>query len=172
MNQTQIEQLKKLLLEELKDKREGLETNSDLERTELSNYDNHPADNASDLTSQLTEYALDDFKQEGIDKIEAALKAIHEGTYGKCIVCHQEIPFERLEAVPTTLTCKEHSKEKVDLTTRPVEEEIMNELSMKSQQTVDFEDGSGEFPSSDGPQDNPQEVIHQNVQERNIQDQL
>lgn len=172
MNKTQIDNLKKILLDELKDKKEGLESKADLDITELSNYDNHPADNATDLTTKLVENALDDYKEEGIDKIKAALQAIEEGTYGKCKVCQKSIPYERLEAVPTTLTCKEHSEEKVDLTTRPVEEEVMNELSFKSLKTIDFEDGSGEFPSSDSPQDVPEEVIHQNVQERNIQDQM
>lgn len=170
MNQSQIEQLKNTLLEELKDLKEGIESHDDIDRTELSNYDNHPGDLASDLTIQLTEYAMDDFKQESIDKVEAALEAINNGTYGKCKVCHKEISFDRLEAVPTTLTCKEHSQEKVDLETRPVEEEIMNELTIKSLKTVDFEDGSGEFPSSDSPQDVPQEVIHQNNQETSIRD--
>ena len=172
MKQSEMQQLKDTLLEELKDLKEGLESHDDLERTELSNYDNHPADNASDLTTQLTEYAMDDFKQESVDKIETALKAMEEGTYGECKVCHEEIPFERLEAVPTTLTCVEHSQEKIDMETRPVEEEIMNELTQKSLKTVDFEDGSGEFPSSDSPQDVPQEVIHQNNQETTIRDQF
>ena len=172
MKQSEMQQLKNTLLEELKDLKEGLETHDDIESTELSNYDNHPGDIASDLTIQLTEYAMDDFKQESIDKIESALHAMEEGTYGECKVCHQEIPFERLEAVPTTLTCVEHSQEKVDMETRPVEEEIMNELSQKSLKTVDFEDGSGEFPSSDSPQDVPQEVIHQNNQETTIRDQF
>lgn len=172
MNQSQIEQLKNQLLEELKDLKEGIETHDDIDRTELSNYDNHPGDNASDLTIQLTEYAMDDYKQESIDKIEAALKAIDDGTYGKCKVCHKEISFERLEAVPSTLTCKEHSQEKIDMETRPVEEVVMDELTHKSLKTVDFEDGSGEFPSSDSPQDVPQEIIHQNNQETSIRDRL
>ncbi|MDN4493761.1 TraR/DksA C4-type zinc finger protein [Ureibacillus aquaedulcis] len=170
MKQSEMRQLKDTLLEELQDLKEGLETHDDIDRTELSNYDNHPGDIASDLTIQLTEYAMDDFKQESIDKIEAALEAMENGTYGECKVCHQEIPFDRLEAVPTTLTCVEHSQEKVDMETRPVEEEIMNELTHKSLKTVDFEDGSGEFPSSDSPQDVPQEVIHQNNQETTIRD--
>lgn len=172
MDRTKIESLKKMLIEELNDKQEGLETKEDLESTELSNYDNHPADNATDLTTRLVENALDDYKEEGIDKINAALQAIEDGTYGKCEVCQKDIPFERLEAVPTTLMCKEHSQEKTDLTTRPVEEEVMNELSFKSLKTIDFEDGSGEFPSSDSPQDVPEEIIHQNIQESTIQDQM
>jgi len=167
-----MQQLKDTLLEELKDLKEGLETQDDTDITELSFYDNHPGDIASDFTSKLTENALDDFKQESIDKIEAALEAMENGTYGECKVCHQEIPYDRLEAVPTTLTCKEHSQEKVDMETRPVEERIMNELTHKSLKTVDFEDGSGEFPSSDSPQDVPQEVIHQNNQETTIRDQF
>lgn len=172
MKQSEMQQLKETLLEELKDLKEGLETHDDIDRTELSNYDNHPGDNATELTTQLVEYAMDDFKQESIDKIEAALDAMENGTYGECKVCHEEIPFDRLEAVPTTLTCVEHSQEKVDMETRPVEEEIMNELTHKSLKAVDFEDGSGEFPSSDSPQDVPQEVIHQNNQETTIRDQF
>jgi DnaK suppressor protein len=170
MNESQKIQLKNILLEELKDLKEGLESHDDLERTELSNYDNHPGDNASDLTTQLTEYAMDDFKEESVDKIEAALEAIEKGTYGKCKVCQRAISFDRLEAVPTTLTCKEHSQEKVDMETRPIEEDILNELNSKSLKAVDFEDGSGEFPSSDSPQDVPQEIIHQNNQETTIRD--
>ena len=170
MKASQLNQLKDTLLEELKDLKEGLETHDDLERTELSNYDNHPGDNASDLTIQLTEYAMDDFKQESIDKIEAALQAMEDGTYGKCKVCQEDIDFDRLEAVPTTLTCQQHSQEKTDLETRPVEEDIMEETSAKGLRSLDFEDGSGEFPSSDSPQDVPQEIIHQNNQETSIRD--
>ena len=42
----------------------------------------------------------------------AALKKIDAGTYGKCENCGEEIPIERLEAVPATtlcVTCKQQA---------------------------------------------------------------
>ena len=54
---------------------------------------------------------MDELKEEEIEKIQAALRAMDEGTYGKCVVCGKDIPFERLEAVPTALTCIEHVDE-------------------------------------------------------------
>lgn len=37
--------------------------------------------------------------------ILAALRKIDDGTYGKCESCGQEIPIERLEAVPAATLC-------------------------------------------------------------------
>lgn len=42
--------------------------------------------------------------------VESALGKIEAGTYGTCNVCGQEIPQERLEANPASLTCIEHTK--------------------------------------------------------------
>jgi DnaK suppressor protein len=37
--------------------------------------------------------------------IDAALNRMDTGTYGKCERCGREIPFERLEAIPTASLC-------------------------------------------------------------------
>ena len=55
MNEKQIKQLQDQLTQDLKDVKGRLHDDSHLEKTELSNYDNHPADNATDLTDQNTE---------------------------------------------------------------------------------------------------------------------
>ena len=34
-----------------------------------------------------------------------ALRAIHEGTFGRCAICGAEIPLKRLEAMPWTSCC-------------------------------------------------------------------
>lgn len=39
--------------------------------------------------------------------IEAALKRIDEGQYGKCVTCDEPISDARLEAVPHTPLCKD-----------------------------------------------------------------
>lgn len=92
---------------------------------ELSSYDNHPADMATELYEREKDYALEEHDQSELNKINDALQAIEEGTYGICHVSGQDIPYERLEAIPTALTLKEYSSEQSVAQDRPVEEEIL-----------------------------------------------
>lgn len=111
MNQQQIQQLRKALEDELAQLQEHIHEEPTAEDTELSSVDNHPADVATDITTVTTEIALDELKENEIEKIERALKAMNDGSYGKCSECGEIIPFERLVAIPTALTCIVHTKE-------------------------------------------------------------
>jgi DnaK suppressor protein len=45
-----------------------------------------------------------------LTSVDAALKRIHEGTFGECLNCGQEINSKRLEAIPWVrycITCQE-----------------------------------------------------------------
>lgn len=42
-----------------------------------------------------------------IDEIDIALERFEQGKYGVCEVCGEQIPAERLEALPATSTCME-----------------------------------------------------------------
>lgn len=106
MEQHQLEHLKKLLLRE---KTLNEPSVMEPENDELSSVDNHPADSATELVTVTTEMAIEDFKEDEMDKIDAALAAIEGGTYGKCEECGKEIPYERLEAIPTALMCVDHT---------------------------------------------------------------
>ena len=53
------------------------------------------------------------------------LEAIEKGTYGKCQVCGEEIPFERLAVLPSTLHCVNHSPKTSGGDYRPVEEDTL-----------------------------------------------
>ena len=44
-----------------------------------------------------------------LEAIEAALARVHDGTYGVCGVCGEQIPAGRLEARPATTTCVAHA---------------------------------------------------------------
>lgn len=56
-----------------------------------------------------------DFNQKSRDRalltsVQAALTRIHEGTFGQCLNCEQEINAKRLEAIPWVrycITCQE-----------------------------------------------------------------
>ena len=114
MEQTQLNYLKKQLQQQLREI-EGLsEIDKDIENTELTDFDrNHPADMATDYTTQITEMAIEDLREEEVEEIKAALQAIEDGTYGRCQVCGREISYERLEALPTALTCIDHADKEI-----------------------------------------------------------
>lgn len=160
MRQKQLNKLKEQLTKELEDVKSRLHTDKHLETTELSNYDNHPADNATDLTDQNTEMAIEQHKVDEIEQLESALKAMEEGTYGKCEVCGDDIPIERLEALPMARTCIDHANHDFDTDSRPSEEAILGsstEHPVKDEGGVrDYEDSFEDvekFGSSDTPQD-------------------
>ena len=58
---------------------------------ELSMYDNHPADTATALFEREKDFALHEHAESDLGKVEIALKAMAEGTYGKCEVCNDDI---------------------------------------------------------------------------------
>lgn len=92
---------------------------------ELSSYDNHPADDATELYEREKDIALNEHEQLHLRNINKALLAIEQGTYGKCEVCGVEISPERLEALPTTTYCKEHSPDQFISHKRPIEEGVL-----------------------------------------------
>ncbi len=142
-----MQQLKRQLEQELQEIERRLEESERPQATELSNYDNHPADNASDLTDQLTEMAMDEHLGDNAEEIKKALQAMADGTYGKCVVCGEDIPLGRLEAMPQALTCVEHAEQKEE-NLRPVEEDVLSSTP-RSDDFIELE----EFGSSDTPQD-------------------
>ncbi|WP_165820817.1 TraR/DksA C4-type zinc finger protein [Pueribacillus theae] len=92
---------------------------------ELSNYDNHPADNGTILFDREKDIALNEHTERELNEINDALERIKNGTYGICEDCKQDIPIERLEAHPTAARCVEHSRDQTVAKQRPVEEQIL-----------------------------------------------
>ncbi|WP_409271010.1 TraR/DksA C4-type zinc finger protein [Neobacillus sp. SCS-31] len=93
---------------------------------ELSSYDNHPADLGTELFEREKNFALDGHADSQLGKVKEALAAIEDGSYGVCRECGKDIPYERLEAVPSTLYCVEHTPERTVANDRPVEEDILD----------------------------------------------
>src|SRR5919106_1991245 len=53
------------------------------------------------------EFALIQMKAETLNKIDAALRRLDEGTYGDCFECGEEISHARLRALPFAVRCKD-----------------------------------------------------------------
>lgn len=92
---------------------------------ELSSYDNHPADEGTELYEREKDIALEEHTKLELKNINHALAKMEDGTYGQCEVCGQDIPAERLEALPTTTYCKEHSPDQHISEKRPLEEGVL-----------------------------------------------
>ena len=64
----------------------------------------------ADTFEEFENQAGDGARLEGrLRKVNAALKRIDEGTYGKCEKDGEQIPSARLEANPAAQTCIKHS---------------------------------------------------------------
>ena len=103
-----VAKFKKLLLAE----KERLESEHRIRQAqdsesnlELSDYDNHPADAASDTYERTKDFALEENFREIMESIEEALRKLEEGTYGQCDRCHKQINAERLKAIPYATMC-------------------------------------------------------------------
>jgi RNA polymerase-binding transcription factor DksA len=97
--------------QEIEERRKGVSTGENDQRdSELADYDQHPADQGSETFEQeLDETTLAILANEAKDVAEAQ-KRLEEGTYGICIDGGEEIPPERLEAIPEALRCIDHQR--------------------------------------------------------------
>src|SRR5690349_17291319 len=75
------------------------------ELSELSIYDNHPSDVATELFDEERGRALKEHEMSLIGKINDSLKNVENGTYGNCKMCGREISEERLEFIPYAEFC-------------------------------------------------------------------
>jgi DnaK suppressor protein len=80
-------------------------------------------DATDDATAdQSTSQALEEggVMAQTLQRVEAALQRIKDGSYGKCTKCGRQIPPARLEAIPWAEYCVE-DQEKLDKATLPAQ---------------------------------------------------
>lgn len=109
-------------------RKELLQHQSSHDRTErqdeLSNYDNHPADNGTELFEREKDEALFNHAEKALHDIEDALEKIDNGTYGICEKTGEAIPEERLRAYPEARTVASIKQTGVP-SDRPAEENVL-----------------------------------------------
>lgn len=140
---------------------------------ELSLADNHPGDLGTEQFERQKDLALHEHLENELRDIDHALQKMENGTYGICEKSGEEIPFDRLEAIPTARTTVDHAHDqhisslrlRVD---RPVEEEVLYPPFGRDEQ-----DDSVEFDAEDslqaveryGSSQTPQDFEFNNIQE-------
>ncbi|WP_378952079.1 TraR/DksA C4-type zinc finger protein [Pelosinus sp. sgz500959] len=136
--------------------------------SELSLYDNHPADIGDELFERSKDVALRDNAHVLLERVEHALQKIDDGTYGRCDKCSRQIPIERIEALPWASECIQCQRDddSSDDARRPLEESILKPpfqrtfLDHSADQFVGFDGEDAlqavmRYGSSDSPQDIP-----------------
>ncbi|USB34519.1 TraR/DksA C4-type zinc finger protein [Paenibacillus sp. YPG26] len=93
--------------------------------SELSTNDNHPGDLGTEVFERGKDLALAEHDELHLDRIDDALQRMNEGSYGVCITCGQPISYDRLEAIPETTYCIEHTPQREVSSKRPIEEEFL-----------------------------------------------
>lgn len=117
------------------------------ETGELSTIDNHPGDVATEMYEREKDISLLELEELHLRRIEAALTAMDNGTYGFCAVCGNAIPNERLNALPDTLYCVNHSSRSIVSDRRPVEEQFLQPPFGRS--SLDEHEGYNGFDGED-----------------------
>ena len=78
---------------------------------ELSAYDTHPGDFATEEYMQDMQNSLTDHQQYQLDKVNDALNKIDNDEFGYCERCHNKIESERLDILPETKLCAHCAQE-------------------------------------------------------------
>ena len=72
---------------------------------ELGTHDQHPADNASELSDADREQAILEAADSQRTEVRAALARLDAGSYGTCVDCGQPISEARLQVRPEAARC-------------------------------------------------------------------
>lgn len=122
MNDEKLLYYKKILIEEKKQvndlmellNRNGVVNSNSEMASEISFYDNHPSDLATELFDKEKGLAIKANEISTMKDIDDSLKNIENKSYGKCKRCGNDIPEERLNFLPYTNYCVE-CKDKISL---------------------------------------------------------
>jgi len=94
------------LLVELEEIESRTARTTDAERaTELSSYEDHPADLASETFEREKDLAIAESVESLLNQVNTALEKVERGTYGVCDACGRPIKRARLQALPFATLC-------------------------------------------------------------------
>jgi len=97
-----LEERRRELMSEVQGKIRDARAEGGKERDVLDQGESSEVDIQEDI-----EFALIQMKAETLNKIDAALRRLEEGTYGDCFECGEEISEARLRALPFAVRCKD-----------------------------------------------------------------
>lgn len=114
MDRTQLEHIERRLLRERERVlrsigrfQEQAKTARDAADSDLSSYSFHMADQGTDAMEREKSFLFASKEGRYLYRVEDALRRLYNDpeNFGKCHSCKQEIPFERLDALPHARYC-------------------------------------------------------------------
>ncbi|WP_443740726.1 TraR/DksA family transcriptional regulator [Treponema berlinense] len=106
MEKAFVEKMKKKLIEQKNTILGSLAAqNEDYKKIVEGGESGDEVDVASDVVDGRLLESLGAQDSNRLQMINNALDRIKQGTYGRCLVCKEEIPEERLEAIPYAFMC-------------------------------------------------------------------
>jgi len=99
---TMLENRRRELVTEVQGRIRDVRADGNREREVLDQGESSEVDIQEDI-----EFALIQMKSETLNKIDAALRRLEDGSYGDCFECGDEISEARLRALPFAVRCKE-----------------------------------------------------------------
>ncbi|MGI6085455.1 MAG: TraR/DksA C4-type zinc finger protein [Acetivibrionales bacterium] len=154
------------ILDDMETLRLGENDNNDT--GELSGYDNHPAEIASELYDIEHQIALKKLQKHEIREIEKAVKRIENGTYGICESCSKKIDPKRLELLPQAKLCIDCAKESDNFIAdmkadkkkrRPSEEQVIHSSNLNDSARGEPFHDLMEYGSADSHQDRGGKIV-------------
>ena len=97
-------------LKELDDLLGKLEVRGNEESGELADYDQHPGDQGSEVLEQEMDETKRVILLDERSMVEQALQRLEEGTYGYSVESGEEIPADRLKAMPEAIRTVEEQR--------------------------------------------------------------
>jgi len=108
---TMLEERRRELLNSVHEKIRDARADGNKDRDVVDQGESSEVDIQEDI-----EFALIQMKSETLNKVDAALRRLKEGSYGNCFECGGEIAQARLRALPFAVRCKacEESRESAE----------------------------------------------------------
>jgi RNA polymerase-binding transcription factor DksA len=140
--------------------------------SELSTYDNHPAEIASELFDMEHHMGLRKLQEHEVDDIKRAKDKIKQGTYGKCELCGKDIDPKRLELLPQARMCIDCARESDVLVqemkedrkkNRPAEEQVLHSSNINDSSRGEQFNDLMEYGSSDSHQDRGGKLVDNKI---------
>ena len=88
----------------------NLEVRADEQGSELADYDQHPGDQGTETLEQEMDESKRAILLDERSLVEQALQRLEEGTYGYSVESGEEIPAERLKAMPEAIRTVEEQR--------------------------------------------------------------
>ncbi|HSH36178.1 TraR/DksA C4-type zinc finger protein [Schnuerera sp.] len=111
--------------------------------TELSSYDNHPADLGTEMFVMEQDKGLIDKLNNTLNEIEESIEEIEKDNFGLCKSCGNKIDEKRLNLIPYLKLCVDCSNEKIPLDKkrqfRPEEEDSISPFSKNHREGNEFD---------------------------------